>query len=132
MNPISCLFGSWFACAQTAIFSAEPCSENAGETSVVLWITAYESRIPTSRNPNQNRAALWLIFSSSKSAPANRKTGFYENRICAGILEQSTVGAQSIARLCQNLVNSEEYLSPQKTQKAAVFFIQKILGGRMS
>jgi hypothetical protein len=27
---------------------------------------------------------------------------------------------------------SEEYLSPQKTQKAAVFFIWKILGGRMS
>jgi hypothetical protein len=26
---------------------------------------------------------------------------------------------------------SEEYLSPQKTQKAAVFFIQKILGRRM-
>ncbi len=26
---------------------------------------------------------------------------------------------------------SEEYLSPQKTQKAAVFFIRKILGGRM-
>ncbi len=26
---------------------------------------------------------------------------------------------------------SEEYLSPQKTQKAAVFFIRKILGRRM-
>jgi hypothetical protein len=26
---------------------------------------------------------------------------------------------------------SEEYLSPQKTQRAAVFFIRKILGGRM-
>ncbi len=26
---------------------------------------------------------------------------------------------------------SEEYLSPQKTQKAAVFLIPKILGGRM-
>ncbi len=26
---------------------------------------------------------------------------------------------------------SEEYLSPQKTQKAEVFFIRKILGGRM-
>ncbi len=39
-----------------------------------------ELRIPTSRNPNQNRAALWRIFSSNKSAPANRKTGFYANR----------------------------------------------------
>jgi hypothetical protein len=27
---------------------------------------------------------------------------------------------------------SEEYLSPHKTQKAAVFFIRKILAGRMS
>jgi hypothetical protein len=27
---------------------------------------------------------------------------------------------------------SEEYLSPQKTQKAAVFIIRKIFGGRMS
>jgi hypothetical protein len=44
MNPTSCLFGSWFACAQTAIFSAEPCSKNAGETSVVLWITACKKR----------------------------------------------------------------------------------------
>jgi hypothetical protein len=79
MNPISCLFGSRFACAQTAIFSAEPSSKNAGETPVVLWITAREYRIPTSRNPNQNRAALRQIFSSNKSVPANRKTGFYAN-----------------------------------------------------
>jgi hypothetical protein len=27
MNPTSCLFGSRFACAQTTIFSAEPCSK---------------------------------------------------------------------------------------------------------
>ena len=32
------------------------------------------------RNPNQNRAALWRIFSSNESAPANRKTAFYANR----------------------------------------------------
>jgi hypothetical protein len=80
MNPTSCLFGSRFACAQTTIFSTEPCSKNAGETSIVLWITAHEYRILTSRDPNQNRAALWRIFSSNKSAPANRKTGFYANR----------------------------------------------------
>jgi hypothetical protein len=34
----------------------------------------------TSRNPNQNSATLWRIFSSKKSAPANRKKGFYTNR----------------------------------------------------
>ncbi len=33
----------------------------------------------TNRNPNQNSAALWRIFSSNKSAPANRKEGFYTN-----------------------------------------------------
>jgi hypothetical protein len=80
MNPTSFLFGSWFACAQTTIFSPKPCSKNAGETSIILWITALEKRIPTSRNPNQNRAALWRIFSSNKSAPVNKKTGFYANR----------------------------------------------------
>ncbi len=42
MNPTSYLFGSRFACAQTAIFFAEPCSKNAGEKSIVLWITARE------------------------------------------------------------------------------------------
>jgi hypothetical protein len=47
---------------------------------MVLWITAREKRIPTSRNLNQYRAALWRIFSSNRSAPANRKTGFYANR----------------------------------------------------
>ncbi len=80
MNPTSCLFGSQFASAQTATFSAKRCSKNAGETSIVLWIMAGEKRIPTSRNPNQNRAALWWIFSSDKSVPANRKTGFYANQ----------------------------------------------------
>jgi hypothetical protein len=29
-------------------------------------------------NPNQNRASIWKIFSSNKSAPA--KKGFYTNR----------------------------------------------------
>jgi hypothetical protein len=33
-----------------------------------------------SRNTDQNRAAFWWIFSSNKSAAANRKTGFYANR----------------------------------------------------
>jgi hypothetical protein len=80
MNPTSCFFGSRFACAQTAIFSHEPCSKHAGEKSIVLWITACEFLIPTSRIPNQNRASLWGIFSSNKIAPANRKTGFYANR----------------------------------------------------
>jgi hypothetical protein len=32
-------------------------------------------------NPNQNSAALWRIFSSNKSAPANRKKGFYTSHL---------------------------------------------------
>jgi hypothetical protein len=47
---------------------------------MVLWIMAREWRIPTFRNPNQNSATLWRIFSSNKSAPANRKKGFCTNR----------------------------------------------------
>jgi hypothetical protein len=47
-------------------------------------LTVDEKRVHTcaaqSRNSNQNRAAFWQIFSSNKSVPANRKTGFYANR----------------------------------------------------
>ncbi len=64
MNPTSCLFGSRFACAQTAILSTKLWSKNPGETSIVLWITA----------------ALWRILPSNKSAPSNRKTGFDAHR----------------------------------------------------
>ncbi len=47
-NPTSYLFGSRFACAQTAIFSAEPCSKNAGETQLFLglWLVSKEIRHP--------------------------------------------------------------------------------------
>jgi hypothetical protein len=61
------------------IFSAKPCFKNVGETSIVLWITARESKILTSCNPNQNRAEFWQIFSSKKNAPINRNSGFYAN-----------------------------------------------------
>jgi hypothetical protein len=36
---------------------------------------------PTFRNPNQNIAALWQIFSSNKIVQANRKKGFYTSRV---------------------------------------------------
>jgi hypothetical protein len=36
INPTPCLFGSQLERAQLAIFSKEPCSKNAGETSIVL------------------------------------------------------------------------------------------------
>jgi hypothetical protein len=58
------LFAVWFVYAQT----------------VVLWITASEWGIPTSRNRNQNGAVHWQIFPSIKGTLANRKKGFYTNR----------------------------------------------------
>jgi hypothetical protein len=69
MNPTSYLFESRFACTQTGIFSAEPCSKNAEETSIVLWITARVKNynIPPSK-PKSNI-----------SAPAKENTGFYAN-----------------------------------------------------
>ena len=69
-----------FTAAQAVIFFAKPYSINAGVTSIVLWIAAWEWRTSSFRNPNQNRAALWRIFSLNESAPANRKTGFYADR----------------------------------------------------
>jgi hypothetical protein len=78
MNAASCLFGSRFACAHAAIFYAELCSKNAGETSIVLWITAREYRIPTFRNPNKKKQHFGGFF---HSAPANRNSGFYANHV---------------------------------------------------
>ncbi len=38
-------------------------------------------RISTIRNPNQNSAAHWWVFSSNKSVPVNRKQSFYTSRL---------------------------------------------------
>ncbi len=62
-------FGSRFANAQAAIFFAKPYSINFLDCGVSVGSSF--------RNPNQNTAAMWRIFSSNESAPANRKTGFY-------------------------------------------------------
>ncbi len=42
---------------------------------------------PSFCNPNQNRGALWRIFSSNESAPATSKTGFYADRWTSRRLE---------------------------------------------
>jgi hypothetical protein len=60
------LFGSWFACAQAAIFFAKPYSINAGETSIVLWIAACMYKIPSFRNPNQNELHFGGFFHQMK------------------------------------------------------------------
>jgi hypothetical protein len=51
------------------------------------------------RNPNQNRASIWKIFSSNKSTPANRKKGFYTNRNP----NEQEVGFISVYEAVQNL-----------------------------
>jgi hypothetical protein len=44
------------------------------ETSIVLWITACELRIPTSQNPNQNTADFGGFFHKIKvSQPKGRQ-----------------------------------------------------------
>jgi hypothetical protein len=81
MNPNSCLFGSQFAWAQTTIFP--PKLQKCGIVNCSLdycsWVEHWG--VPTSRNPNQNSTALWRIFSSNKSVPANSMQWFYTNRI---------------------------------------------------
>ncbi len=52
-------------------FCTEPCTKNAGESLIFLWITAREQKVcikPTTCNPNQNRAAPWRIFLTNLSA----------------------------------------------------------------
>ncbi len=62
IQPPAYLDHGLYICVQTEMFSAKLLSKNAGETSIVLWITAREQRIPTSCDPNQNRAVLLADF----------------------------------------------------------------------
>jgi hypothetical protein len=53
-------------------------------TKITLILLLLRQRVcmaTTSRDPYKNRAALWKIFSSNKSALANRKKGFYTSRL---------------------------------------------------
>jgi hypothetical protein len=79
----SLLFGARVVCAQTEIFSTKPVSKIAGSQQLFFGLRLVRrifEEILTSRNLNQNSATLWQIFSSNKSAPANRKKGFYTSR----------------------------------------------------
>ncbi len=82
MNPTSCLLGSRFVWSTNRDLFRQivlqkcrrvhNCSLDYGS-----WVEYL--RIPTSRNQNQSSAVLWLVFSSNKSVPANRKKEFYTN-----------------------------------------------------
>ncbi len=83
MIPTSCLFGSRFVWAQTAIFSAELCSKNAGKSSIVLCGLRLMSRIfEEFHHPGIQTKIVQLlaVFPTNKSAPASRKKGFFTNR----------------------------------------------------
>ncbi len=71
-NPPDCSVRGLHVLKPQSFLPNRACSKNAGEISIVLWISARKWRIPSFRNRNQNRATLWRIFSSNESAPANR------------------------------------------------------------
>jgi hypothetical protein len=81
MNPTSCLFGHglYWHKLQCSIFRwtvLQKCLKNHNcYLDCGSWVEY--SNIPQSK---PKRAALWRIFSTNKSAPANRKKGFYTNR----------------------------------------------------
>jgi hypothetical protein len=70
----SYFFGRRLMCAQTTIFFNEPVSKKCGNYKfyVLGWFMVSPKRVQ-----NMGCAALWWIFSSNKSGPANRKKGFY-------------------------------------------------------
>jgi hypothetical protein len=49
-----------------AIFSAEPCSKNAGFFGLRLVIRMFEERKPTPRNPNQKKQPFGGFFNILK------------------------------------------------------------------
>jgi hypothetical protein len=79
INPTSYLFGSRFACLKPRSFPPN-CAPKMQERQQLFLDHSSWVKNSNIQNPNQNRATLWRIFSSKKSAPANRKTGFYANR----------------------------------------------------
>ncbi len=64
-------FGRRAVCTQTALFFNKPVSKNCGNYTFFVW------RVSPKRARNTGCTALWRIFSSIKSVPANRKKGFF-------------------------------------------------------
>jgi hypothetical protein len=67
-----------------------------------------------SNNPNQNSAVLWRIFSSNKSAPANRKEGFYtsrqpKNEEIGGILYLATQNFEFFSKIQDQIKKLKTY-----------------------
>ncbi len=82
--------GGLVVCAQTSLFFNKPVPKKRGKVRVHIQLSfggRLVSRIfeefkqPTIvHSINQNSAAIWRIFSSNKSVPANKKKGFYTSR----------------------------------------------------
>jgi hypothetical protein len=79
MNPTSCFLDHGLHVLKLRFFFAKPspkCERDINfSLDYNLWVK--NSDIPQSK---QNRVAFWRIFSSNKSVPANKKTGFNANR----------------------------------------------------
>jgi hypothetical protein len=78
INPTSCLFGSRFACAQTAIFppNRAPKMRERHHLFFGLWLLSKEFQHSAIQTKIEQH--FGGFFSSNKSAPANSKT--YANR----------------------------------------------------
>ncbi len=61
---------------QASLFSAKPVSKICGNSTFYDWRNLQNGLRRTAC------AAFWRIFSSNKSAPANRKKGFYTQDVC--------------------------------------------------
>jgi hypothetical protein len=62
MNQISPLFGSWFACAQTVIFSAEPCSKNAERQELFFGLRLMRKEFQHPQSKPKESSTLVDIF----------------------------------------------------------------------
>jgi hypothetical protein len=85
----SFFFGRRGMCTNRNLFPKTSPQKNAGSIHFMFRgriISRIFKEFKT-RNPNQSHAALWRIFSSNKSVPANRKKDFIQ----AGLLKNEEI-----------------------------------------
>ncbi len=85
--------------------------------------------VPANEAENEEKSPLLFACFTPLYAFPYGSDAAEKNRVAFDILYSGRTKYSAFVSKLNKL--SEEYLSPQKTQKAAVFFIQKILGRRM-
>jgi hypothetical protein len=83
MNPTSCLFRSLFACAQTQSFLSNRAPKMWERHQLFCGLQLMSKEFQHLAIQTKIEHHFGRIFSSNKSAPANRKTGFYANHACS-------------------------------------------------